>query len=120
VTVEAVGFWGNRKSWRGGGVTDESKSAPRLSNAAPRDALNFLRANRSALWRFPKVGPGLDVATIAEAAPLVRKPALSVLSGFDPREFAACGSSGAELQRYLKGVVDKLNFTAPYAVREPA
>ena len=87
VAVSTVRFNGMKRNWQGGGVKDPE--GPRPTQATPRQALAFIQANRELLWRFPRVGPGEEIATVEEAAPLVRKPACSLLARLDTRDLAA-------------------------------
>lgn len=101
VNVSSVRFRGKKRNFQGSGVVDHE--GPIFLQASPQDALEFVPANREKLWVFPKVDAADE---ISEAATRVRKPALSLVEMFDPREFAECGASGMALQSLLSRKVD--------------
>lgn len=103
VDVNAVQFKGKSKMWKGGGqLAPDGRS---LFMGTPQGALAFLKEKREALWRFPRVGSGGEVATIEEAQPLVRKPALALRPPLDVRALAECGDDAHKLQAVLKKAV---------------
>src|SRR5262249_31743817 len=103
VDVTTVRFNGKKRNWMGAGV--EAPDGPQLRHATPQDALAFLKDNSAAMWRFPRVGPG-EAATIEEAAPQVRKPALALRAPLDCVALAACGDDGTALQRVLRTAME--------------
>ena len=98
--VSAVRFNKKQIMWRGGGVVDPT--APNSSQTTPQGALAFLQKNQKELWRFPRVGLGEEARTVEEAAPQVRKPALSLLTLLDTSTLISCGKDGLALQDFLQ------------------
>jgi hypothetical protein len=101
--VSTVRFNGKKQTWQGGGIEDPL--APNSSQTTPQGALEFLQKYRKALWRFPRVGPGQAASTIEEAAPQVRKPALSLLTPLETNTLASWGGDGRALQDFLQNAV---------------
>ncbi|NLX96301.1 MAG: hypothetical protein GXY83_08995 [Rhodopirellula sp.] len=101
--VSTIRFQGKCKIWHGGGV--EAPDGPTSAKITPKDAVNFLRDRRNELWRFPRVGSGEECATVEEAAPKVRKPALSLLLPLESQALAACGADRAAFQKLLQNAV---------------
>jgi hypothetical protein len=110
VGVYAVRFKGRNQVWKGGG--DRSDDAPNLPLATAEEALSFLRSNRAALWRFPRVGAAGECKTIEEAQPLVRKPAVALWVPLNVCGLDQCGPDGNELQTILKDAVEQITKIA--------
>lgn len=105
MTVSTVKFNGKKLNWQGGGIA--AQDGLYLTKASPHDALNFIKKNRDKLWSFPEVGNGKDCFTIEEAAPKVRKPALSILALLNTGEIAKYDNDGC-LQKLLQKAVESI------------
>lgn len=67
------------------------------------------------MWRFPKVpevGPEIEIKTIEEAQPLVRKPALALSIPLDVDALRECGEDAQKLQAVLKDAVARITASA--------
>jgi hypothetical protein len=106
VGVYSLGFKGNNQIWKGGGHLAGDASHPERVTAG--EALKFLTDNRKAVWCFPRVGPGEQYKTIAEARPLVRKPAVALWVKLDVGSLEQCGADANKLQRLLQDAVKNL------------
>jgi hypothetical protein len=105
--VASVRFNGKKRNWQGGGVEDAAGRS--LASATPEQALAFLREYRDELWRSPTVA---CMRELGRAAAEVRKPDVSWLLPFDPRELARCRGDAPALHEFLRHALDSTSRTS--------
>ncbi|MFZ4580943.1 MAG: hypothetical protein ACOYOB_21370 [Myxococcota bacterium] len=78
VDIDALRFKGARLSWQGGGKPLPEESTP--GRLRPREAFEWLRApgRLDALWAWPELVDGADLAAVRQLATRIRKPSIGV------------------------------------------